>query len=824
MRAHGRRTHSKEIEVGQEVDDFDLLMGLGRGAFARVFLARQRSMQRLIALKVSHNHGSEPQTLAQLTHDNIVRVFDERLIANRELKLMYMEYVPGGTLLGVLERAIATPPNERSGRLLIDSVDDALRNKGFVRPHGSGVRERIAGMSWPETVAWLGRRIAGALDYAARHGVLHRDIKPANVLLTAEGVPKLADFNISFSDHIAGASPVAYFGGSLPYMSPEQLRACHSRLPGVAADLDGRSDIYALGIMLWELLTGHRPFDDETNAGESEASLERMLALRLGGIDKQSLSNLPADCPATLRRVLLTCLAPRQTDRWRSGAEVAQQLELCLDVHARNLVDPPLGSLRARLRLRPVPVASLAVLVGQALGLLYLLSHNGALVDAALQPTAQDRLDRAVVVVALTFHPVCVLAMVYACRTVIVVPWNRLRGKRYDPATLARARSDTLLCGERMAFIVLTGWIAALVVLGSALVAVGELSAGLLANIFASHLISGLVATVFPYFVVAFHVVRWYYPALLTYGTTTVTDAERLPRIGAAILVYLVVAASVPPAGVAAGIMFLDPAQLQLVIGSIMSLCVGGVFAIIGAYWLCGRLKRDLAARWSESSQPKMRRGSVVRIAIRFDRKIAQILLQRDDTTMQRLNTRQADAVRVDGIDPPVRGAQSECSGEVLSHRTQVADAVVVEAVGPHAQRQYADWFEYFVVSTGTPIGLVIPRRRVSAECAVGIGMPRATATWARRRPLPASIHRRGASGSRAMTGSPFAWSSACLARAVVSMVSGHLSVDCGVQSARVTTSCLIVASLMKSWKKLEIPQTSHMMFSLFDRFENPLV
>ena len=91
-------------------------MGLGRGAFARVFLARQRSMQRLIALKVSHNHGSEPQTLAQLTHDNIVRVFDERLIANRELKLMYMEYVPGGTLLGVLERAIATPPNERTRR------------------------------------------------------------------------------------------------------------------------------------------------------------------------------------------------------------------------------------------------------------------------------------------------------------------------------------------------------------------------------------------------------------------------------------------------------------------------------------------------------------------------------------------------------------------------------------------------------------------------------------------------------------------------------------------------------------------------------------
>src|SRR5918997_4879997 len=85
------------IEAGSRVDDFDLLTGLGRGAFARVFLARQRSMQRLVAVKISHNHGSEPQTLAHLDHDHIVRVFDQRLIAEDELKLMYMQYVHGWT-------------------------------------------------------------------------------------------------------------------------------------------------------------------------------------------------------------------------------------------------------------------------------------------------------------------------------------------------------------------------------------------------------------------------------------------------------------------------------------------------------------------------------------------------------------------------------------------------------------------------------------------------------------------------------------------------------------------------------------------------------
>lgn len=84
------------IDVGDRVDDFDLLMRIGAGAFAQVYLARQQSMQRLVAVKISHNHGIEPQTLAQLDHEYIVRIFDQRLIADGELKLLYMQYLPGG--------------------------------------------------------------------------------------------------------------------------------------------------------------------------------------------------------------------------------------------------------------------------------------------------------------------------------------------------------------------------------------------------------------------------------------------------------------------------------------------------------------------------------------------------------------------------------------------------------------------------------------------------------------------------------------------------------------------------------------------------------
>ena len=100
----GRRPPS---EIGDRIDDFDILVCLGKGAFGSVYLARQRSMQRLVALKVTRDQGTESQTLAQLDHPNIVRVYDQRILPERQLRLMYMENVPGGTLQGVLEAARA---------------------------------------------------------------------------------------------------------------------------------------------------------------------------------------------------------------------------------------------------------------------------------------------------------------------------------------------------------------------------------------------------------------------------------------------------------------------------------------------------------------------------------------------------------------------------------------------------------------------------------------------------------------------------------------------------------------------------------------------
>ena len=180
----------RDINVGERIDEFDLLTTLGRGAFARVFLARQQSMQRLVALKISKDEGDEPQTMAQLDHPYVVRVYDTRSIPDKNLRLMYMQYVPGGTLHQVLQLRRAQAHERLTGRDYLRVVDLSLEQAGLTPPSESSAREWIADATWGELIAWLGGRIAVALAYAHENNVLHRDVKPANVLIDGEGARK----------------------------------------------------------------------------------------------------------------------------------------------------------------------------------------------------------------------------------------------------------------------------------------------------------------------------------------------------------------------------------------------------------------------------------------------------------------------------------------------------------------------------------------------------------------------------------------------------------------------------------------------------------
>ncbi|MBF6192708.1 MULTISPECIES: serine/threonine-protein kinase [Nocardia] len=584
------------IDVGDRVDDFDLLMRIGVGAFAQVYLARQQSMQRLVAVKISHNHGNEPQTLAQLDHEYIVRIFDQRLIADGELKLLYMQYLPGGTLLDVLRLSRTAPQERRGGQLLLDAIDQVLADKGEVRPTESAVRLRIAGLTWPETVVWLGRRLADALQHASERGVLHRDIKPANVLLSAEGIPKLADFNVSFSKRVRGTSPLAYFGGSLAYMSPEQLEACHPDLPVTAADLDTRSDIFALAVMLWELLTGRRPFADETSAGDSQTSLARMIELRRKPVDPAFLSQLPPDCPMALRRVLLKCLSPDRADRYSSGSELAQQLDLCLEQRARDLVYPAPGSWRARLARRPTPVLWLSSLVGVGLATIYMAVHVQELIRERLPDHTNWQLNMGVFVFVLVAGPLSIVIYALMSRDLLAVPRGLRAGRRYDDALLARVRSRTLFWGDMCALNTFQTGITATVTGVFLCLWLTDLPARLVVHAATTVLMAAVISVAYTFFLSTFYIVRCVYPVYLRYSRTTAHDSGVIRTLRRRTTVYLAVTASVPLVGVLAGFSLLEPEELPLVRDSVLGLCAVGGLAFVAVYWLFRTLDADLRA------------------------------------------------------------------------------------------------------------------------------------------------------------------------------------------------------------------------------------
>ncbi|MBF6423200.1 serine/threonine protein kinase [Nocardia cyriacigeorgica] len=585
-----------ELEVGQRIDDFDLMTSLGRGAFARVFLARQRSMQRLVAVKISRDKGTEPQTLAQLDHDYIVRVFDQRVIDGPGLRLLYMQYVPGGTLLNVLERVRTTPPAQRNGRLLLDVIDSVLAGKGEIQPAESPVRAELAKLSWPETVAWLGRRLAQALDYAGGIGVLHRDVKPANVLLTAEGVPKLADFNISFSGNVSGDSPVAYFGGSLAYMSPEQLSVVHPDRPTAAADLDTRSDLYSLAVVLWELLTGRKPFGDEAATGGDRTALDSMLDRRAHSPQDLPYADLPPGTPAALQRALVRALEPDPAKRWERGADMAQQLQVCLDARARDLVDPPPGSARLRARSWVHPIMALAIAVPNLLAILYSYNHNRTLIISKLDADAQRTFDR----VAWTSYGVGFLIGAIVTIALVMHLWLIMyglrHGKAYDAAALARARSDTLQLASRNVLTCFVLWvITGIAVPVSVQLSGSQISAESSAHFFLTQIVCGAIAMAYPYFLVSFYAVRCLYPAFLPLGGLGADDSRQLRALDRRSTYFLTVAAAVPLLG-AAGVTFIPSADIDAVIVPLRVLCFGGALAFVGVYWLFRMLERDLAA------------------------------------------------------------------------------------------------------------------------------------------------------------------------------------------------------------------------------------
>ena len=288
--------------------DYELLGEIARGGMGVVFRARQLGLNRLVALKtimggalasplMVQRFRTEAEAAARLIHPNIVPIYD---IGEHEGQHYFsMRLLEGGTL------------QQRMGEF---QLSPAARGA----PHSrSALAERHA------RIARLVTAVARAVHFAHQHGVLHRDLKPANILLDGDGHPVVADFGIAkllggtTQEHTQSLVVV----GTPNYMSPEQCT-------GGSTQLTTAADVFSLGAILYQLLTGRLPFDAATPMATMQLVIER---------DPPAPRSLNSGIDQDLETICLKCLAKEPQGRYSSAESVADDLD-------RWLADEPIAA------------------------------------------------------------------------------------------------------------------------------------------------------------------------------------------------------------------------------------------------------------------------------------------------------------------------------------------------------------------------------------------------------------------------------------------------------------------------------------------------
>ncbi len=495
--------------VGERIDDFELLRELGVGSFGQVFLARQLSLDRLIALKVSANRGHEGQTLARLEHSHIVQVFSEVIDSQRGLRLLCMQYVPGTTL----ERVMGTLSNrelqQRDGRAILEVLDSM--ETGPVALDLAGLRERefLAGCDGVEAACWLGARLAEALAHAHGLAVLHCDIKPANVLLNRYGRPFLADFNVS-ADTCGEGGEQAPLGGTLAYMSPEHLEAFAS--VETSTTVDERADLYSLGMLLYELFTGRLP-PIETPRTTDVAAIARALA----GQRRAGPPCLPDDATLTgpVACVLRRCLQPVREQRYPSAAELAQTLDGCRELRRVEKSLPPAGPITRALRRWPFALGCLLVLLPHFLGSIVNISYNSLQIADRLTPSQQTTFQHLVLTNNAIIYPegiLMLLALIVPVRGVRL----RLAGSKPPSVEVVRAaRRRALRFPAWCVVLSCLGWLPGGILFPWLLDCMTPgVTRAVYGHFLISFTISGLIALTYSFFAIEYVVLRVLYPLL----------------------------------------------------------------------------------------------------------------------------------------------------------------------------------------------------------------------------------------------------------------------------------------------------------------------
>ena len=270
--------------IGTHLDRYRLDAELGRGAMGVVYRASDLKLDRTVAIKVISLEGLEPdadseyrqrftleaRAAGRLSHPGIVTIFDAREDEETEMPYLVMEYIEGHSLQKLLSRKDRTLPLS--------------------------------------TTLQLAQEIAEALHYAHSQGVVHRDIKPANILVAADGHAKIADFGIAKLNRTDVTLPGQVLG-SPSYMAPEQL----SDEGG-----DARSDLFSLGVILYYMLTGHKPFQ-----GNSTDTV----CFKLVNHTPPPVSSFQLKCTPELDRIVSRAIAKDPEERYQTGLALASDLE-----------------------------------------------------------------------------------------------------------------------------------------------------------------------------------------------------------------------------------------------------------------------------------------------------------------------------------------------------------------------------------------------------------------------------------------------------------------------------------------------------------------
>jgi serine/threonine protein kinase len=269
----------------QRFGRYEILAELGRGAMGIVYKARDPKINRVVAVKTISLAGQEPdqekeyrerffreaEAAGRLSHPGIVTIFDVGEEPETRAPYIVMEYVQGQTL----------------EKLLLSKDDHKLA---------------------PEEALQLALEVAEALDCAHGQGVIHRDIKPANILLTKQGHAKIADFGVA-KLNLANATASGRIFGTPAYMSPEQL----SDEP-----IDGRSDLFSLGVILYTAVTGYRPFQ-----GNSAMTV----AFKVVNRDPVPATVLDNELPPGLDYIISRAIAKDRSQRYQRGMEIVFDIQ-----------------------------------------------------------------------------------------------------------------------------------------------------------------------------------------------------------------------------------------------------------------------------------------------------------------------------------------------------------------------------------------------------------------------------------------------------------------------------------------------------------------